>query len=95
MATQLDWYNTLLATESGRKVFFELRMMVYTWHQKKKVEPVAQCALDSLILMIREKCGINTEDAEMRLIEYEAAIAASLLDKEEPKPQDVNLHETM
>ncbi len=99
MATQLDWYNTFLASESGQRVLFDLRKILWTRFRSKDqaIEPhqaLAQCILDDMVGMISEKCGINTEAAEMKMIGFEASVAAAMLDEEKEKPEDVNLHET-
>ena len=100
MATQLDWYNTLLANKTGRKVLFELREILHTRFRRKDmpISPetaLAQCILDDTVMLISEKCGIDTPEAEMRMLEAEASVAASMLDAGKKEEQeDVDLHET-
>lgn len=99
MATQTDWYNTFLASKSGRAVYFELRTILHTRFRVdgQVIAPqqaLAQCVLDDLALMIEEYCGINTPDAEMKMIGYQAAVAAEALGPKNDKKADNDLHET-
>ena len=80
MASQLDWFNTFLNTESGRRVWFELQQVVCEWYKDRPPNPDGQYVLDELIKMIRENCGLNTAEAKMELIKHESSIAAGLLD---------------
>ena len=99
MATQLEWYKTFLADKTGRAVLFELRTIMCTRFRQKD-QPItpevalAQCVLDDTVLLISERCGIDTPAAEMRMIEHEAAVAASMLDLDKKGPVDKDLHET-
>lgn len=82
MATKSDWYNTFLANKTGRKVMFELRQKLYNRFRQEDqpISPetaLAQCILDDTAMWISEKCGIDTEEAEMQMIDYEAATAAA------------------
>lgn len=99
MATQLDWYNTFLASKSGQKVYFELRQILTLRFRRKdqEIEPhhaLAQCCLDDLAMLISEKCGINTAEAEMQMIGYEATVAATMLEIEKKQPEKTDLQET-
>lgn len=99
MATRLDYYNTLLASKAGQKVLFDLRKTLLTWFRKKDGpvtadEAKAQCVLDEVVMLLDEKCGIDTEDAEMQMIGSMATIAAAQLEKGEEGPEDRDLHET-
>ena len=99
MATQLDYYNVLLASEAGRRVKFDLQHTMRTWFRKDDRdmtidEAFAQCKLDELAMLIDAKCGTGSAEAEMQMIGYQAAVAAALLDKEEERPEDIDLHET-
>ena len=96
MANQLDWYNTLLATAHGRRVLYEIRQMGLTWFRADDKDMTAdeaagQCVLDDFIMRLSEKCGIKTPEAEMRMIEYEAEIVASLLETGDDEPESTNL----
>ena len=95
---QLDYYNTLLSTEAGRRVYFDLRKTCLTWFRTKDValapdEARAQCVLDEFVMLISEKCGINTPEAEMKMLEFEAAVAASMLEEQEKETAKTDLHE--
>lgn len=99
MATQLDYYNTFLANKAGRRVKFDLIKTALTWFREKD-RPVAadearaQCVLDEFAMLIDERCGINTEVAEMQMIGYQAVVAAGQLEKGKEPEEDKDLHET-
>ncbi len=99
MATQLDYYNTLLASETGRKVYADLKKMGYTWFRKLGVdinpeERMMQCVLDEFVMKITENCGINNPDAEMKMLAAEAKVAATELEKTSPEPIKRDLLDT-
>ncbi len=98
MASQLDWYNTLMARPAGRRVFYEIRQKLSLRFRDPETEvspesALAQCVLDDTLLWMSEQCGIVDEEAEMALIEAEAAICAAQIDKKKEKPEDKDLHE--
>ncbi len=94
MASQLDWYNTFLASKEGQRVLYELRKMVFEWYKGKTPEPEGQYVLDELMKIISEKCGINTAEAKMEMIEHEAVVASAMVDKEQQQPEKPDLLET-
>jgi len=99
MATQLDYYNTLLSSKAGQRVKFDLQKLILTWFRKPDRpmtadEARAQCMLDELAMLIDAKCGIDNEEAEMEMIGHQAVVAAARLEREEPEPEDVDLHKT-
>lgn len=100
MATQLDWYNTFLSNDSGKKVLFELRQILTTRFRAEglPISPetaLAQCILDDTVMLIDERCGINTQEAEMEMIDAQAIVAAAMLERqEEEEKEDVDLHKT-
>ena len=101
MASPVDWYNTFLLNERGRKVLLELRSMLLTWFRSDELQPLtsdealAQCTLDSLSMKIDEKLGINTPEAEMKMIEHMAVVSAEVLRErsKEQGPEPKGLHD--
>ncbi len=101
MASQVDWYNVLLSNARGRAVLLELRSMCITWFRADKDKPLtpdeayAQCVLDELVMKIDEKLGLNTAEAEMKMIEHQAVVCAEQLREQskKQKPEDKGLHD--
>ena len=94
---QLDYYNTLLATEAGRRVYYNIKKTALTWFRTKDValsadEARAQCVLDAFVMQLSEKCGINTPEAEMKMLAYEAVVAAAALEEKTAEPKQTDLH---
>ncbi len=94
MATQLDYYNTFLSHKSGQEVYYDLRRIVFEWFKDRAMVAEVQVALDELMKIISENCGINTAEAKMKMIKHEATVAASQLEAETGDPEDKDLHET-
>ncbi len=102
MSLRLDYYNSLLASESGRRVYYDLQRMAHLWFRAggdeaanmSEPEALAQCVLDEFMMRIAERCGIDSPEAEMKMITYQAQMAAESLDIEESEPEKKNLHET-
>ena len=96
VCTTLDFYNTLLATESGRRVWAEMRKIANMWFRAeppiKEHEAFAQCVLDEFILRIEEKCGLNTPETEKIILEAHAKAAAAALEVEKIEPENTDLH---
>lgn len=101
MASNVDWYNTFLSTPTGKRVLLELRQMMITWFRADKDKPLttdeayAQCVLDELSMRIDAKFGIDRPEAELKMIEHMAVVAAAVLRErsKEQKKEPTNLHE--
>ncbi len=101
MASPVDWYNTFLSNDRGRKVLLELRSMCITWFRADEDKPLApdeayaQCILDELVLRIDAKLGIDRVEAEMKMIEHMAVVAAEVLGErsKEQGPEPRGLHD--
>ena len=56
-------------------------------------EALAQVTLNSFVALISANCGLDTPEAEMTMIGYEAAVAASVLEQKqkggEPPKKDL------
>lgn len=101
MALQVDWYNTLLSTAAGRGVLLELRQMCITWFRADPHNPLttdeayAQCILDEFVMKIDTRLGIDTPEAELKMIEHLATVSAAVLQErsQEQKTEKKPLHE--
>lgn len=95
-ATNLDFYNTLLAKADGRKVLHLIRKTLITWYRKEgpvtAEEAKAQCTLDEVVMWLDEQCGMKTEQAETRMLEQMAVVAAEMLHTENKEPEKTDLH---
>lgn len=82
---QLDYYNTFLSGEAGRRVLFNLQQKGFTKFRDgtpmSPSEAFAQCMIDEFVMQILEQCGINTPETQMKVIEAQAAIAAAAIDE--------------
>ena len=79
-------------------MLYDIRKTALTWFRTKDValsadEARAQCVLDEFIMLITERCGLNTPEAEMMMLNYEAAAAAAMLEEQKKEPKKTDLHE--
>lgn len=97
-ASQLDYYNTLLAGKAGKRVFLDVKKMLITWFRQEGQAPLtaeealAQCTLDNVVMMLEAKCGIDNEMAEKMMIDSMAAVSDAMLKIENKKPEKPDLH---
>lgn len=90
-----------MANKAGQRVKFNLQQRMRTWFRKEDRdmtidEARAQCALDELAMEIDANCGIDSEETKMKMIGYQAIVAAARLEQEEQEQEseDVDLHKT-